>query len=193
MNDREVVNTFIRKHNFGLLVTTDGKTIDETLTPFLISETEECLYGHIARANPQWTKWDDSTIAKVMFTGPHSYISPKFYESELNVPTWNYTAVSISGEIKTQNNRPEIIEFLDALVTQHEAPEAPWNLDKDDERYMKLLDGIVVFRLQIKDVEASYKLNQNKKVEDQLSVIAALESSDNPIDNEVAKMMKQNI
>ena len=33
----------------------------------------------------------------VIFTGPHAYISPRWYEDKERVPTWNYTAVHAYG------------------------------------------------------------------------------------------------
>lgn len=36
----------------------------------------------------------------MIFHGPHAYVSPTDYLSSFNVPTWNYTAVSVDGPIE---------------------------------------------------------------------------------------------
>ncbi|PJD90401.1 MAG: hypothetical protein CK424_09025 [Legionella sp.] len=41
----------------------------------------------------------ETTQAFIIVTGPHCYVSPRFYQAAANVPTWNYTAVYIEGLI----------------------------------------------------------------------------------------------
>ena len=192
VNDSEVIRSFIEQHPFGLLLSIDGDQIHDTHTPFVLSENGELL-GHIARANPQWKEWDVGSRVKVIFTGPHAYISPKYYVSEFAVPTWNYTAISVSGRIKIIEEDDEVLQFLDLLVTANEKPDNPWKLDRTDERYMKLLSGIVVFSVSMDSVEASFKMNQNKSEEDQRKVIDSLSATGCPYDYEVAAIMSKNI
>ncbi|MGJ8657907.1 MAG: FMN-binding negative transcriptional regulator [Akkermansiaceae bacterium] len=191
VEDREAVLEFIRKHPFGLLLTVSDGEILDTHTPFSLSEDEGCLYGHIARANDQWKSWSKVTKSKVVFTGPHAYVSPNFYTSDVNVPTWNYTAISISGKLNVIDDETEVLGFLDQLVSESENSETGWELDRNDERYMKLLGGIVVFKISIDNVDASFKLNQNKTREDQQGVIRSLQKSGCPFDHEVADMMEK--
>ena len=192
VDDPAVIHSFIREHSFGLLLSLEGDEIHDTHTPFIISE-DGSLVGHIARANPQWKSWTDGSSVKVIFTGPHSYISPGYLESEFNVPTWNYTAVSVTGKLTMIEDETRVLEFLDALVAENEVAELPWKLDRSDERYMKLLSGIVVFAISMDRVEASFKLNQNKSTEDQQSVVSSLQSSGCPFDEAVASLMAANI
>jgi len=193
MEDPAIISNFFRKHSFGLLLTIKETEIHDTHTPFLIDEEQGSLIGHIARANPQWHSWDASTTAKVIFTGPHAYISPSYYASDFNVPTWNYTAVSVSGKLDVIEKSEEKLAFLDRLTAHYEPQEAPWTLDRNDARYMNLLDGIVVFKVSMDHVAASFKLNQNKTIADQESVIAALYKSGNASDQEVAAMMQKRL
>ena len=130
---------------------------------------------------------------KVIFTGPHSYISPRYYVSEFAVPTWNYTAVSVLGSITVIQDEDIVLGFLDSLVAENESSDSPWKLNRSDERYINLLSSIVVFSISMDRVEASFKLNQNKTEEDQLKVIRSLEASGCPFDSSVASLMAQNI
>jgi len=192
IDDSEIIRRFIEENSFGLILSIDGDEIHDTHTPFIYSEDGKHLLGHIARANPQWKSWEHQATAKVVFTGPHSYISPHFYESEFAVPTWNYTAVSISGDIEVIDNKESVLRFLDLLTAHNEDGESPWRLDRTDERYMNLLSGIVVFSVSIDSVEASFKMNQNKTEADRNKVIRSLASSGCPFDQEFATIMAHN-
>lgn len=189
VEDPEVIASFITENPFGLLLTVTGGEIHDTHTPFVLTDDGR-LIGHIAVANQQWKDWGEETRAKVIFTGPHTYISPSYYETEFNVPTWNYTAVSASGKLTVIEDEAEVLEFLDSLVAQHETNDCPWTLDRQDERYMKLLAGIVVFSVEMEKVEASFKLNQNKTEADRNNVVSSLNASGCPFDHLVSSMMK---
>jgi transcriptional regulator len=192
VDDPAVIRDFIEKHPFGSLLSIDGNQIHDTHTPFIISENGG-LVGHIARANPQWKGWTNESRVKVIFTGPHSYISPRFYVSEFAVPTWNYTVVSITGRIKIIEEEDAMLQFLDRLIAGNEPSSNPWILDRTDERYLNLLSGIVVFLVSMDSVEASFKLNQNKSNEDQSKVVNSLSASGCPFDRAVADLMSHNI
>ena len=193
VDDRETIHQFIRDNAFGLLLSVADGVIHDTHTPFILSEDGQHLLGHLARANPQWENWGEASSAKVIFTGPHAYISPRYYVSEFAVPTWNYTAVSISGRLTVIDDTEAKLDFLDKLTATNETTDSPWTLDRSDERYLKLLSGIVVFSVSIDSAEASFKLNQNKRIEDQQKVVASLTKTGCPFDQQVASLMTNNI
>lgn len=192
VEDASAIQSFIRDNAFGLLLSVNGDEIDDTHTPFILTD-KGLLLGHIAKANPQWKSWRDGSRVKVIFTGPHSYISPRYYVSEFAVPTWNYTAVSVTGSITVIQDQDMVLDFLDRLVAENESTDSPWKLDRSDERYLKLLSSIVVFSVSMERVEASFKLNQNKSEEDQFKVIRSLEASGCPFELGVASLMAENM
>ncbi len=192
VDDVAVIDSFIRENPFGLLLSLNEGEIHDTHTPFIISE-QGFLLGHIAKANPQWKSWANESRVKVIFSGPHAYISPRYYASDFNVPTWNYTSISIAGRITIIEDQARMVEFLDALVAANENSDASWKMNHEDDRYMKLLSGIVVFSVSMDQVEASFKLNQNKSYEDQKSVVDALSQSGCPFDHQVSNLMNQHI
>jgi transcriptional regulator len=101
LDEPELIRRFIEENSFGILVSSvDGSSIEETHTHLLLSEDGNRLLGHIARANDHWKAWEKNASVKVIFHGPHCYVSPTFYKSDHSVPTWNYTTVSISGVIE---------------------------------------------------------------------------------------------
>ena len=94
------VREFIINNSFGILINQiDGKPW-ATHIPLELdkdSNGKDILYGHIAKANPQWKYFDDASEVLCIFNGPHSYVSSSWYKEE-EVPTWNYIAVHIYGK-----------------------------------------------------------------------------------------------
>ncbi|HEV8082201.1 MAG TPA: FMN-binding negative transcriptional regulator [Chitinophagaceae bacterium] len=62
--------------------------------PFIVTEGDEriILPSHFAKANKQWTEITGNQVL-IIFSEPHAYISPKHYDKELKVPTWNYISI----------------------------------------------------------------------------------------------------
>jgi transcriptional regulator len=96
-DDLLVLHTLMRDYSFAALVSTqeDGLPV-ATHLPFLL-ETEPEPYGtlkaHMALGNPQWRTFQPEREVLVIFQGPHTYITPSWYEVELSVPTWDYATV----------------------------------------------------------------------------------------------------
>ncbi len=191
VDDPDLIRKFIAENSFGILVSSvDGNAIQDTHTPFLLSEDGNYLLGHLARANDHWKAWKVNAHTKVIFHGPHCYISPTFYKSDINVPTWNYTAVSIDGIIELIDDIEEQKTFMHSLVRANESafPE-PWFLDEENEQLMKLFSAVVFFKIRISNIEAKFKLNQNKPANDQMAVKERLSNSQSPFDQAVARLM----
>jgi len=161
IDDPSEIHEFIHQNSFGLLLSVEDGIIHDTHTPFIISDDGKRLLGHIAKANPQWSSWNEDDVVKVIFNGPHTYISPKYYVSEFAVPTWNYAVVSVSGKVTLVEDDEEKLDFLDTLTAFHEegVEGESWSMDRSDERYMKLLAGLIVFSVEIDSVEAVFKMN----------------------------------
>lgn len=195
VTDPTLIRAFIEDNSFGIIVSSlDGSSIQETHTPFLLSKDSRYLLGHLARANPQWRSWNKNRHVKVIFHGPHCYISPNYYKTDNNVPTWNYTAVSIEGELEFVEEPNAQKTFLHWLVDTHEKSlPHPWKLDEDNEQYRKLLNAVVFFRVRIQNTTAKFKLNQNKAKSDRKSVIEHLASSTYPFEKRVAALMRENL
>ena len=65
----------------------------------------------MARANPQWRELAGQTVLAV-FSGPHAYISPTWYEAPNVVPTWNYVAVHAYGRAELVEDRAALLEIV---------------------------------------------------------------------------------
>ena len=194
IKDFQLIREFIDQNGFGILISLYNGDFQDTHTPMYISDDSKWLYGHIAKKNPQWKGWNEAEKVKVIFHGSHTYISPNYYKSTFNVPTWNYTAVSIDGNIQIIDSSKDQRKIIRSLVKKYESrfPSA-WTLDETNESMMNLIRGIVCFRISICNIEAKFKLNQNKSKEDQLSVIESLNRQGNHMDLQMAEQMEINL
>jgi transcriptional regulator len=175
--DLAKLHDFIEQQSFGLLVSLVEGLPFATHLPFLLQRTagpHGTLVGHMARANPQWRDASGQT-ALAVFSGPHAYISPTWYEVEQVVPTWNYTAVHAYGRLQTVEDRGALIEIVREMVRIYEqAMPQPWTFDPNSTFTERMLGQIVGFHIQIEKIEGKWKLNQNHPVERRKKVERAL-------------------
>jgi transcriptional regulator len=190
------LHEFMEKNSFATLVTnhSDGSLIASHIPLLLVRDGSQygTLLGHIARGNDQWR--DVSGDALAIFSGPHVYVSPRWYEADEVVPTWNYVAVHAYGPLQIIDDRSEFRELLRSMVDTYEASaESPWTLERSGDAVDKLLPAIVGFRIPITRIEGKWKLSQNHPVERQKKVIAALESQAGEDAREIAALMRKNL
>ncbi len=150
---------FVETNDFGVLVTRD---LTMSHIPMLLKRTENgtVLCGHISMSNPQVDAIRAGESAKVMFAGPHAYISPMMYsEPLLNVPTWNYQAVEILGTLKAV----ALEDTLAAMTAQVEQYETEWAIKDLSEKYVVgNLHAILAFELSAEEIIGKNKMSQNK-------------------------------
>lgn len=188
MNEEDSARRFIAAYPFGLMV---SPSLAATHLPFILDPQEGekgALYGHVARANPQWKELAGQRVL-VVFSGPHTYISPRWYPPKEAVPTWNYAVVHCYG----------VVELLDAAATRELMarmldtfePGLSGDTTLMPEAYMSCqLQGIVGFKIQLDDVQGKEKLGQHRSQEDQQGVFAALSASDRSDDRQLAEYMR---
>lgn len=193
----ETLFALIRRYNFATLFTQhDGESF-ATHLPFLVDPHRgPCgtLVAHMARANPHWSAFEGAAPSLVVFTGPHAYISPSWYREQETVPTWNYAVVHATGTPCLVEDDARLREMVMRLVDNHEAPLGhPWDLRKAQSTIDEELKAIVGFEIPVDRLEGKFKMNQNRSREDQEGVIAALETSEDAMEREVARMMRENL
>jgi transcriptional regulator len=117
---------------------------------------------HIARGNRATL---DGKRAIISCLGPDAYVSPDWYGTPDQVPTWNYLAVEAEGPLR-RLDEGELAVLLDDLGAAHEARLAPkrqWTRAKmSPGRYEKLLKAIIGYELLIEDLRGTRKLGQHK-------------------------------
>jgi transcriptional regulator len=196
LSQTAMCHALMRAHPFATLVSHDasGRPFASHLPLILDPQPSEfgTLYGHLARANPQARLLGKSTTGLVIFQGPHSYVSPRWYESRQDVPTWNYVVVHAYVRPKllpTEQNR----HVLEKLVQTFEGfEEGAWDLNElPRSTFETLSKHIVSFELKIDQLEGKAKLSQNRAPSDTAGVRKALEASEHETDWALARWMSR--
>lgn len=193
INDENAMFSLIEENSFATLISQHNGEPYASHLPFILNKDERALYGHFARANDQWKDIQNQQVL-VIFQGPHCYISPSWYETKVAVPTWNYVAAHIYGEMEILENEEEIFDSLKQMVNKYEIPNSSYQLNDVDSSYVEgLSKGIVGFKINITRIEGKAKLSQNHPVERQKLVIQQLEKTSLENNKKIADLMKANI
>lgn len=145
------------------------------LTPKRVGDSIE-LIGHLARANSHWKSFLNSQ-ATVIFHGPHTYVTPKWY-TENDVPTWNYLTVHIAGKIELIESYDGIVECLRELTTHVERHwPSGWEFFIPDDLVGDILTkSIVGFKIKVDEINFKRKLSQNRIPADCAGILKGLET-----------------
>ncbi|MFJ4144200.1 FMN-binding negative transcriptional regulator [Pseudomonas sp. NPDC089734] len=182
----------------AILVTHGEQGLQATHLPLLLCREQGphgTLYGHLAKANPQWRALENPSSALVIFPGADAYVSPSFYpskaEHEKVVPTWNYLAVHAYGQAEIFTDTERLHWLVGNLTDKHESRRAqPWSIHDAPADYIeKMLGAIVGFALPIERLQGKRKLSQNRSAEDIAGVRDGLAASHDPKDQETARWM----
>jgi transcriptional regulator len=178
VEDRVQLVAFMRQHNFPVLVTGLGGSLHASHLPAMVQEEGEQIVidMHMAHANAQWREFFDEDVM-VVFSGPHAYVSPRWYEDTERVPTWNYAAVHAYGIPSLITDKAAKHASQRRLVAAMDPQWLP-KFDALSEKYVSgMLDGIVNFQIPVTRVETRWKLSQNRGRREMELIAAALEKS----------------
>jgi transcriptional regulator len=130
------------------------------------------LEGHFAIANRHWQSLAGRETL-VIFSGPHSYVSPALYVEPLSVPTWNYIAIHAYGTLSLVEDDPGKEALLAGLIQANDPAYAEKWRDLPDNFRRSMLAGIVGFRIPIERIEGKFKISQNRAEPERRNVQAA--------------------
>src|SRR6476660_6431750 len=134
---------------------------------------------HVARHNPLVKLADGTTSWLLAVTGADAYVSPDWYVSPDQVPTWLYQAVHLTGPVRAMSEveLAEQIETLSAKFEERLLPKKPWLSSKMTAgRLEALKKAIVGLEMTVEEVEGSFKLSQHRSESDYAAVAGALAS-----------------
>ncbi len=191
VEDTAIALAFMRANPFAILVSSSGPEPFATHVPLVIQQegSQVRLRGHVAKANPHWKYVSEQPRCLVIFHGPHAYVSPSHYETRENVPTWNYGAVHVYGNARTFSTVPELLSMLDDLVPTFEAAYAEqWSSLSEAYRH-RMLNHIVGFEIVVDQIDAKFKLSQNRTRQEQQNVIDSLSGSSDTVISGTAELM----
>ncbi len=191
IQDEEMKYEIMEQNSFATLFSQHNGEAYATHLPLLLNRETLTLHGHFARPNEQWKDSGNQHVLAI-FQGPHSYISPSWYETNNAVPTWNYVAVHVYGELEIVEDEQELLNSLQDLVHKYEEPQSTYSLNEVDSNYMAgLSKGIVGFKIKISKIEGKAKLSQNHSVERRKLVVKELEKVGSEGSRGIAGLMKE--
>jgi transcriptional regulator len=185
----------MKEYSFAALVTAKGDMPKATHLPFLVDMDDGVirLRAHMARANDQWRDFAEGREALVIFQEPHAYVSPKHYEKQLSVPTWNYVAVHAYGQARLIDEREGKLRLLERMIRHlDEGYMKQWEGLPEQFKREKL-GGIVAFEIEVTRLQGRFKLSQDRTLREQENIVNAFSACDDPLKSKIGEMMRQNL
>ena len=182
VENRPELLAFLRANNFPTLVTGTGGVLHASHLPITVHEkgAQIVIDMHMAKNNPQWQEFlvgEMSDEVMVIFSGPHAYVSPRWYADQERVPTWNYAAVHAYGVPEIISKKEEKLKSQRRLIESLDPQWLP-KFDALRQEYVDaMLDGIVNFSIPMSRIETRWKLSQNRGREEMERIAAQLEKS----------------
>ena len=195
--DRAASLAFAGARGFGTVCAWDGRKPVASSLPFLLSYADDGtprLAFHVARNNPLVKIADGASSWLMAVNGADAYVSPDWYVSPDQVPTWLYKAVHLTGPVRLLPDG-DLGPHLDALSAKFEswlAPKPPWTSSKMTAgRLEAMKKAIVGLVMSVDEVEGSFKLNQHKSETDYAAVAGALGMQTDAGAQQIAQLMRQ--
>jgi transcriptional regulator len=176
-DDRALLEALIEEVGFGMVFATtpDGPRVAHT--PLLCTR-DGALQFHLARGNALTAQLNGMTALAVV-NGPDGYVSARWYADPAQVPTWNYVSLELEGRVR-RIDADALLALVEGLSERQEdriARGTPWTMDKLSPWQLRgLLAGIVGFEMEVQAWRPTFKLSQNKSLEERARVADALEA-----------------
>jgi transcriptional regulator len=194
--NRAAMFAFAEARGFGTVCAWDGSKPTASPLPFYLDYaadgTPQALF-HVARHNPLVKLADGTSPWLLAVAGTDAYVSPDWYVSPDQVPTWLYQAVHLTGPVRILSD-DELAAQVDALSAKFEnwlLPKQPWTSAKmTAPRLEALKKAIVGLAMTVDEVEGSFKLNQHKSEADYAAVAHALALQPDAGPRQIAERMR---
>lgn len=193
--DRGEIIRFMHEHPFAtLMIAVDGQCHATQIPVMIKEEHDEILVtGHIAKHNDHAQAISEAKEVLLLFTGAHAYVSASLYSKPGQASTWNYMSVQARGSVQLTDEEGTlsiIKELTDKY--EHDRPNAQLLENMDDQYVNANLKAIQGFKISVNDLQATFKLNQNKDDESYINVVYHLLAVENCHANDLAQeMMKR--
>jgi transcriptional regulator len=195
-HNQDEILEFMHQNTFVTLIGFDGEFPVATQVPVktVVENGSIKLIGHIMTKTDHYKAFEQNPHVMAIFTGAHAYISASVYESPAVASTWNYKTVQAKGMIRLMTAK-ETYQVIQELTDKYEDPEtSPAAFNKMDEAYIqKHLKAITGFEVSVSHIDHVFKMSQNHSAKNKESIVEHLEKSEDALDQEVAKEMKNNL
>jgi transcriptional regulator len=196
-SDRAASLAFAQARGFGLACAWDGTKPVASSLPFDLTSADDGTPHaafHVARHNPLIKLADGTTSWLLAVSGADAYVSPDWYVSPDQVPTWLYQAVHLTGTVRvlSDDELAEQIETLSAKFEERLLPKKPWVSSKMTAgRLEAMKKAIVGLVMTVDEIEGSFKLNQHKSDADYTALTEALAVQPDADAHVIAGLMRE--
>lgn len=201
MDDQAELAAFIEGRHFGTLVVGGPNGPQAAHVPMLVNRDADgraiSLECHVARNNPVAAIAASGVKALAIFNGADAYVTPSLYLSKREhgkvVPTWNYIAVEVTGDVVAFNDAASLLAQIQRMTDVMEQPAAaPWKVSDAPEAYIaQMLGAITGLRITISAIEGVRKISQNKTAGDFAGVLNGFTHSNDHGARELAAEMNK--
>lgn len=183
----------MRDYPFAILMCVDEMHLPvATQIPFLVEERADGLHlvGHVMRKTDHWQAMKSNPSVRVLFTGPHAYISASWYTNPLQASTWNYMTVQATGKVEFLD-ADGLRDVLEKVTIYFENAGSSALYANIDESYIQQhLTAIEAIDIKVEELTHTFKLSQNKDPETFSRIIDQLENGNEEQRLLAAQMMK---
>ena len=193
--DRAASLAFAEARGFGTICAWDGAKPIASLLPFYLDYADDGtprVAFHVARGNALIALADGTSSWLLAVNGADAYVSPDWYVSPDQVPTWLYQSVHLTGAVRKLSDE-ELSVQIDTLSAKFEdrlAPKRPWKSSKMTAgRLDAMKKAIVGLTMNVEGIEGSFKLNQHKSDADYAAIASALTQRPDEAAQAIGKQM----
>ena len=193
--DRAASLAFAEARGFGTICAWDGAKPIASLLPFYLDYADDGtprVAFHVARGNALIVLADGTSSWLLAVNGADAYVSPDWYVSPDQVPTWLYQSVHLTGAVRKLSDE-ELSVQIDTLSAKFEdrlAPKRPWKSSKMTAgRLDARKKAIVGLTMNVEGIEGSFKLNQHKSDADYAAIASALTQRPDEAAQAIGKQM----
>jgi transcriptional regulator len=189
--DQHELRAFIKASPFGMLFaqTPDGPAVAHVPVVWL---DDRRIGFHLSRGN-RLAPHIDGTRALFVVNGPHGYVSPDWYGLEDQVPTWNYVAAELEGEVNAlpADALPDLIDALSLDSETRLAPKPVWTRDKMTPGLFDRMAGAIIgYEMQVTGWRGTRKLGQNKAADVRMAAADGMAAAG---DDAIAALMRETL
>jgi len=173
--DEDAMRAFVNRAGFAQIVAVaDGRPVSAHAP--LVVAPDGAVRFHLSRGNRLTALLDEAPVLATVM-GAHFYVSPDWYGSEDQVPTWNYRLVEIEGVARKLDEAGlrDLLDGLSAAQEEQLAPKPAWTTGKMDQQKLDMMvRAITGFSIDSPRYRGALKMGQNKSEAERRGAIAAL-------------------
>jgi transcriptional regulator len=149
------------------------------------------MVGHMNRANPQWAALGRGTHGRLIFAGPHGYVTPTVYRVPPAVPTWDFVAIHLLGTLEPLAGLDAALEVVTHTTEVCEATLGDgWDPAESLDHFRSIGQAVGAFRFQVDSVESMFKLSQELTEDTRRRLIKRLSDSPAGTARDLADLMR---